>query len=160
MILSLVAFLMPLQSATPAAPPAACPAPVALPAELAGWKERRALEPGAVLLPGRGADVRLRPIAEVHFLVPPAKAPPAGTYAGQFSFHVDKPGTIRVALGNGGWIDVVRDGKALESTGHGHGPECSNIHKIVDFAVTPGNYLLAISNSADAQVGVLVTVVQ
>jgi len=162
-LLPLFAFLLPLQTApaqtgAPAAPPVACPASAEpLPAELAGWKKREPLVAGAVLLTGKGADVTLRPVGDVNFLVAPEKAPAAGTYGAQLTFRIDKPGTIRIALGAPAWIDLVRDRKAQASVAHGHGPVCSGIRKIVDFKVEPGNYLLAISGSPLATTGVLVT---
>ena len=67
-----------------------------------------------------------------------------------------RPGTYRVALGAGAWVDMLRDGKAIASTAHGHGPACSGIRKIVDFPLTPGSYVLQLAGSPDANIPVLV----
>jgi hypothetical protein len=37
---------------------------------------------------------------------------------------------------------VPRDGRALRSAGHDHGPQCSGVRKIVDFALQPGRYTI------------------
>ncbi len=58
--------------------------------------------------------------------------------------------------GWGAWIDVVRDGKPLESIAHGHGPACSGIRKIVDFALQPGRYLVSIDGNEAPEVSILV----
>lgn len=161
MILPLAALLLAPTAAlqdTPAPCPAAAPA---LPPELAGWTTRTPLATGSVLVPGTAADLQLRPVADVAFHIPPGRAPAAGTFGGQFSFHVAKAGTIRVALGAGAWADVVQvsasGSTTLKSAAHGHGPDCSGIRKIVDFKVEPGNYLLAISGSPDATIAAMVT---
>src|SRR3546814_5095624 len=65
-------------------------------------------------------------------------------------------GTYRVALSEGAWVDMVRDGTSLPSVAHGHGPRCSGIHKIVDFKLAPGRYALQLSAMQTPQVRVLI----
>ena len=62
-----------------------------------------------------------------------------------------------MALGSGAWIDVVKDGKAIESTAHGHGPDCSGVRKVVDFPLQPGSYTLQVAANGQAQLPLLVT---
>lgn len=92
----------------------------------------------------------------MRYVVPPEKPGKPATHGGLASFTVATPGTYRVALGAGAWVDVVRDGKAVASVAHGHGPACSTIRKMVDFRLTPGRYLLQIAGNADPVIPVMV----
>jgi hypothetical protein len=158
-----LALIAPTASALAEEPDCSAGAP-ALPAELAGWASRdaatAAADPaGAAASPlqiGRAADAALKPSDDVRFAAPPGKAGEGESYAGLLAFTVETPGSYRVALGAGAWIDVVRDGGALVSTAHGHGPACSGIRKMVDFTLTPGTYLLQIAASPKPSIAVMV----
>lgn len=127
-----------------------CPVAPVIPVELAGWRTMTPVVAGdtpAVIRVGQGARATLLPEAEVNYSLAPAKPGAAGTSGGVFAFEVARAGTYRVALGAGAWIDVVRGGKALASKAHAHGPDCSPVRKMVDFALAPGRYLLQIAGS-------------
>lgn len=154
-------------AATPVAGQAAtqtCSVVAPPPAELAAWVSRTKLaaatDPaqlsGARIVPGEAIDAVLSPGAKVRFGDGPSRARDVGDNAGIFAFSVDRPGTYRVALGSGGWVDVIEGGQAVESTAHGHGPDCSGIVKMVDFPLKAGEHLLQIEGSKEASVGVLV----
>lgn len=136
----------------------------ALPTELAAWKTRlkatAAVEPAGLatarLTSGKAIDAQLSPGAKVHFGDGPSRAKDVGDHAGLFAFSVDQPGSYRVALGSGGWVDVLEDGKAVASSAHGHGPDCSGIVKMVDFPLKAGEHILQIEGSKEATVGLLV----
>jgi len=143
-----------------------CPAtPAPLPAELAGWQARVPLAAagdagalgGATLTVGKGADVALLPTPQVKFPLRPEHPGGSVSHAGLLAFTVTQAGTYRVGIGSSAWIDVVRDGKAVTSIKHGHGPDCSGIHKMVDFPLTPGAYVLEIAGNGTASLPVLVT---
>ncbi|WP_395397564.1 hypothetical protein WBP07_23760 [Novosphingobium sp. BL-8A] len=144
--------------------PIACPAtPAALPAELAGWNPRTALSAGADarsaarLEPGRAVDGGLRATPQVRFALRPEKPGGSVSFGGIYAFSVKAAGKYRVALGSAAWIDVVKDGAAVTSIAHGHGPDCSGIRKMVDFTLEPGEYLLQISANPEAKLPLLVT---
>ncbi len=61
-----------------------------------------------------------------------------------------------MALGSGAWIDILKGGKAVASTAHGHGPDCTGIRKMVDFPLTPGRYTLQIAANGEAALPLLV----
>lgn len=143
-----------------------CPAdPVAPPPELAGWVGRvpvtAAGKPDALvaatITPGKGADVTLLSAPDVTYPVRPSH--PGGTvsYGGLIGFTVTQAGTYRVGIGSGAWLEMVRDGKALDSIAHSPGPACTGLRKMVDFALTPGSYLLEISGNGAPTLPVLVT---
>lgn len=139
-----------------------CPAqaePVS--AALSGWGAGIALASGAdaaaaaVLVPGKRYDLHLMPMAAVTYPTRLAKEDVPG-FGGIAAVSVSDPGTYRVALGSAPWVDVVRDGTALESIAHGHGPACSGIHKVVDFTLTPGRYFVTISGNETADVPIMI----
>ncbi|WP_260609902.1 homogentisate 1,2-dioxygenase [Sphingomonas sp. IC081] len=150
--------------------PIACPAaPAALPAELSGWNRRVPLAAGrdsaaaARVNPGAAVDAALSPAPDVRYALPPEKAGGSTGFGGLFAVTVTTPGHYRVALGAAAWIDVIAarpatgTHRALTSIAHAHGPDCSGIRKMVDFALEPGDYLVQIAASPDAALPLLVT---
>lgn len=140
-------------------------AAVSLPPELAGWPARHALQAArsaglldaARLQVGQATNARLLAASDVRYPVQPAKPGGPGSYGGLFGFTVRQGGTYRVALGSAAWVDVIRQGKAVASSAHGHGPECSGIHKMVDFRLTPGRYTLQVAAGGEIDLPLLVT---
>lgn len=144
------------------AAPAACPAmPVSPPVELAGWSAGRtiaAAADAAGVVPvtvGQGVRATLLPVGRVTYPVAPARAGP-GAHGGLLAVDVSRAGRYRVALGAAAWIDMVQGGRALSSVGHGHGPACTGIRKIVDFDLRPGRHVLEIAGAPDAVITVLI----
>jgi hypothetical protein len=152
--------------------PTACPSdPVDLPPELAAWTSRRPLLAardtrslsGAKIDTGKAIEGGLRPTSEMRYAQRPEKPGGSVSFGGLYTFSVADAGSYRVALGAAAWIDVVKagakagNGKVMPSTAHGHGPDCSGIRKMVDFALQPGTYLLQISGNAVARLPLLVT---
>ncbi len=147
------------------APEPPCPATApALPPELAGWATKAAITAAAqardgaksVLAPGQAATIALLPTPQVRYPAQPAKAGDGASHGGLVSFAVATPGTYRVALGAGAWIAVAQRGSLLASVGHGHGPACSGVRKMVDFALRPGRYVLEIAASAQPSLDVMI----
>lgn len=128
-------------------------APATLPAELSGWATPvplgAAASPAqrqqAMLTPGRAITATLIQTGDIRYVVRPEKPGGSVSYGGLFGFDITEAGSYRVALGSGAWIDILRDGKAVMSSAHGHGPDCSGIRKMVDFPLTPGHYVLQIA---------------
>ncbi|HEX7822094.1 MAG TPA: homogentisate 1,2-dioxygenase [Sphingobium sp.] len=152
---------LPAQSAAaqPMAPEMDRPAPdcslvrVALPAELAGWSVRVPVKAAggkaglrmATLTVGQAVDAALIQTSGVRYVLRPEKPGGSVSYGGLFGFSVRQAATYRVALGAGAWIDVVKGGKSVASTAHGHGPDCTGIRKMVDFPLTLGRYVLQLA---------------
>ncbi|MEZ5734231.1 MAG: hypothetical protein R3E09_00270 [Novosphingobium sp.] len=142
-----------------------CAAAAPLPPALAGWAEPSPLkaasdEQGLAqsnVVPGRAVELTLVPTPEVRYLIRPEQPGGSVSYGGLVRFVVDEAATYRVALETAAWIDVVRDGVAAASVAHGHGPDCSGIRKMVDFALEPGSYVLQIAANGVPSVRVLVT---
>ncbi|HYD11780.1 MAG TPA: hypothetical protein VEC11_02925 [Allosphingosinicella sp.] len=125
-----------LAAAQPASPPpaAACAAPdAALPADLATW--RTPADAGATVAPGQA--VTLAPTAPLTLVVAEA-------------------GTYGVAIDQDAWIDLSQNGAALPPIARGHGPACSTIRKIVQFALQPGRYTITLSRTQAPTIRLLV----
>lgn len=159
--------LAPLAAAAQPAPPAstvACTVDANLPAELAGWTAKTPVSAAtkatglakATVAPGKAAEAMLPPTPDVTYIIPPEKPADPATHGGLFGLSIDKPGTYVVAVGSDAWVDLLKDGKAVASSAHSHGPACSTIRKLVDFPLQPGRYVLQLSSGPDAKTGVLV----
>jgi hypothetical protein len=150
MIPALIAFAL---QATASAP--VCTATVAPPAGLEAWSTISAITMGPIAI-GNGTGTMLRPVEKVDFAPAPGRAPKPGTFGGTYQFNVASVGTYRIALEAGAWIDVVRDGKIIDSVARTEGPACSGIRKIVDFSLVPGRYTLQLSGAKEAPMRVLI----
>lgn len=146
-----------------------CPATVAaLPEGLAGWDRRRPLEAArapeglaaAGLTVGRAVEARLHPVALEGRDKPEAASEkggrPSSGFGGLFAFSVSGAGVYRIALGAAAWVDVAGEDGPLASVGHAHGPACSGIRKMVDFALAPGRYRLMLSKADRANLPVMI----
>ena len=138
-----------------------CPAtPAPLPTELAGWSPQTAVAATAkgdgVLAIGHGATAALLPSGTVTLAAPDSRPPAPNTSGGVFTFTAPAAGRYRVSLGAAAWVDVVRDGKALPSIAHGHGPACSPVRKMVDYDLQPGAYRLQVVDSASPVITLMV----
>lgn len=165
LLLSLaLAAAAPAEAAATAAP--ACPAtPAPLPATLAAWTAAEPLAAAtsvaaleAATLPlGAAKDLALSRTPQVHYALRPERPGGSVSHGGMARFTVAQAGVYRVAMDSAAWIDVVADGKSLDSVKHGHGPDCSGIRKMVDFQLAPGAYVLQIAGNGTPKVRVLVT---
>jgi hypothetical protein len=153
MIASLFAVLL-LQAAPAAAAPV-CTATVAPPAGLEAWSVAPGMT-GDVIAPGKNIALTLEPIDSVTFPLPLERKPAAGTFGGVYHVTIATAGAYRVALQNGAWVDLVRDGKSLTSVAHMEGAPYSGIRKIVDFALQPGTYIVQLSGAKTAQTRILI----
>jgi hypothetical protein len=142
----------------------ACTAPAVPEGALSAWTAQADVRAGgdparlagAGIKPGGAARVALLPTPEVHFPVRPEKPGGSVSHGGLLGLDIAKPGTYRIALGSAAWIDLIGRGKPVASIAHGHGPDCTGIRKMVDFALKPGHYTLQISANAEPQVLLLV----
>jgi hypothetical protein len=132
-MLSVLLSALLLQPAAPRAPATCTARDAALPANLAAW--RTPAPAGQTIQPGQA--VTLAPSSPLILVIV-------------------EVGTYGIAIDQGAWIDVARDGATLTSNGHGHGPACSSIRKIVDFQLRPGRYTITLSRTQAPSVRLLV----
>ena len=132
-------------------------APSPLPPAYAAWAAKSDLNaagaaadlPKAELVPGKAIAAHLMPTKQVAYVVQPEKPGGSVSKGGMFEVTISAAGVYRFASGSGAWIDVLKDGKILESVNHMGGPACTGIRKMVDFPLEPGRYVLQISANAD-----------
>ncbi|MDB5681844.1 MAG: homogentisate 1,2-dioxygenase [Sphingomonas bacterium] len=153
-LLVLMLQAAPAPVATPAAAPV-CTATVAPPTGLEAWSTVSAITMGPIAV-GQGTGLMLQPVDKVAFALAPGRPAKSGSFGGVYQFNIATAGTYRIALQAGAWIDVVRDGKSLESIAHTEGPACSGIRKIVDFTLAPGRYALQLSGAKEAPMRLLI----
>ena len=137
----------------------------AVPPALAGWSKRQPIAaagdassslPTAMLTIGSAADATLKPEADIHYVAKPQKPGDPASHGGLFAFTIEQAGSYRVALGAAAWVDVVKGNAALSSSAHGHGPACSGVRKMVDFALTTGSYILQIAGSSGSTLPIMI----
>lgn len=144
---------VPAAAQDPAHDPACSNVRVAFPPALAGWSQQTPVAAGitagggANIVPGQAVLVSLHP-AKLLTLSPTPQS--VTGHGGTLTLNVTAPGSYRVAIGGKAWVDLIRDGKALVSTAHAHGPRCTGIGKMVDYTLSPGRYTVQLTGS-DAQ---------
>lgn len=149
----------------PAAPAPACAAmDQDLPPELAAWTKKAELAAAtgvsgldkAVLVPGQAYVATLAATPDVTYVVQPEK--PGGTVSkgGIFAIDIPTAGSYVIALGTGAWIDVLKGDGAQRSTGHGRGPACTTLRKMVTFDLQPGRYVVQISANAEPTLPIMI----
>jgi hypothetical protein len=147
-------------TAAPVCPRDAEPVPPAL----AVWHVRTPIEAAtgagslgaAMVKPDVAYTVSLADTAAVAYPIAPAHPGAPASHGGIVRVTVATAGTYRVAIGAGAWLDMVSGSTALPSVGHGHGPACSGIRKMVDFTLKPGGYVLQIAGNTAATIPLLI----
>jgi hypothetical protein len=141
-------------------PPETCTGKAPPPAGMEAWSAPSPLAAAlseadlakAALKPGQAVAVRFAPVAQVNYRVAPEKADGPATYGGLYRLTVSEAGTYRVASSAAPWMDVFAPGSSTpaKTVRFGHGPACTGIGKMVEFALQPGDYLLQFSESLAA----------
>jgi hypothetical protein len=95
-----------------------------------------------------GAALQLLPNSAVSFVLAPARQPKASdSFGGVITADVPKAGSYQVSLSAEAWIDVIQDGKSLDSTAHSGKRGCADIRKSVRFDMKPGTATIQISGA-------------
>ncbi len=71
-----------------------------------------------------------------------------------------KPGLYQVTLSSEGWIDLVQEGKALDSADHSGVKNCPGLRKSVRFSVGAAPVTLQISGAPAASIKVAIRPVE
>ena len=113
----------------------------------------------AAITVGRHYEVTLRPQAEVHFAVPPARpARDPAPQGGSLAFVVETAGRYRISITSRHWIDVIAGGQVIDSIDHQGSADCELLHKVVEFELPAGTPLtLQLSGRAERELGLAIT---
>jgi hypothetical protein len=149
--MSLIAMIL---GATAAAAPICDKVDTVLPPALSAWTAPQSSKTDLRI--GKASVLTLQPMSALRYLVAPGRPDAPGLFGGIASIKIVKTGQYAIALGAPAWIEMVRDGSALKSTGHQHGPDCTSIRKIVIFDLKPGTYRLQLSGSPAVKVTTMV----
>ena len=129
-----------------AAAAATCPAPQ-------GWAKpaRHVAARSADMkfaLPANGSSaISLLPAKTVKLAAASSHKAKPGTSAGLAAIDVPKAGKLDVVLSTATYVDLVRDGKVLQSSGHAMTRGCTGMRKDVTFDVTPGRYIVQLTDA-------------
>ncbi|MET0290931.1 MAG: hypothetical protein ABW136_01115 [Steroidobacteraceae bacterium] len=100
----------------------------------------------------------LKPQETLEFAAPPSKKMlDDGANAGLLKLRVSEAGQYRVAIDSGFWLDIVRDGKTLDSVDFNGSAQCAGPRKIVVYEL-PANVDLWLQISAAASPDARLTV--
>lgn len=128
-----------------------CPSPT-------GWDKptkrlaARAPEMKYALVTGGSDLIELRGVNDVKLAVDSGRKPKPASSAGLAALDVAKAGKLDVILSNATYVDLVRDGAILKSTGHADLKTCSGFRKLVTFDVTPGRYVVQLVDAPERTV--------
>lgn len=108
---------------------------------------------------GKLYALTLQPQATVRYPTPPSKPMLAdGAFGGLLKFTVPTAGQHRIAIDSGFWLDVVHDGKSLQSVDFNGSRDCNGPRKIVVYDLPAGTELtLQIAAATDGAARITIT---
>jgi hypothetical protein len=111
------------------------------------------------LEPNRLYQLQLGAADQVTLALPPGKKPASeGSYAGLAHLSLQQPGSYRVSVDQSLWIDIVADGKMIDSADFQGRAGCLAPHKIVQYSLPAGReLLLQLSGAPNAGVRLTIT---
>jgi hypothetical protein len=114
-----------------------------------------------LLAPERLYQLELGPAARVTLVLPPGKkASSADAYAGMARLLLAQPGAYRVSVDQPLWIDVVANGKMIDSADFQGRPGCPAPHKIVQYSLPAGvELVLQLSGAVSPRARLTITAV-
>lgn len=103
--------------------------------------------------------VTLVPFADAHLPMAPERNPKSpDTYAGFVRVSgLPKPGTYRITLSQGAWIDVIQDGHEMKSITSSSAAGCEGVRKSVKFELASGPFIIQLSGTTAHTIAAVVT---
>lgn len=99
--------------------------------------------------PAKAISLALLPSESVKFALAPTGKPKgdaAKTFGGLVTFEgVPAAGLYQVSLSGPGWIDVIQDGKALETVAHTGKSDCEGLRKSLRFNIGAGPFVVQLN---------------
>jgi hypothetical protein len=105
------------------------------------------------------ASIKLTPVAQAKFELPPERTPkdPA-SFAG--ILHLEAPtkdGSFKVSISTDAWIDAIQDGQLLKSTAFTGAFDCTGIRKSVKFSLQANPVTIQLSDVRSPRISIVVT---
>jgi hypothetical protein len=103
--------------------------------------------------------VALAPFADAKLPMAPSRAPKSpDSYAGFVRVSaLAKPGTYRITLSQGAWVDVIQDGRDVKSSAFSGATGCDGLRKSVKFELTAAPFTIEVSGTTAHSIGLVVT---
>lgn len=103
-------------------------------------------------------DLTLAPREQVQLPVTDRRAHGAGTgFSGLVRLQIPASGSYRVSVGSQMWVDVVSGSMLIATSDFAGQHGCDAPHKIVQFDLQPGTFILQMSGAVSEHVRVTVT---
>jgi hypothetical protein len=104
-------------------------------------------------------ELQLAPQEQVEMLLPPGKKTQVSdAYAGLARLQLARPGSYRISVDHGAWIDVVSAGHMIDSSDFQGRSGCNAPHKIVQYLLPAVHELvLQVSAAAAARLRLTIT---
>jgi hypothetical protein len=101
----------------------------------------------------------LVPFADAHLPMAPERTPKSpDSYAGFVRVSgLPKPGTYKITLSQGAWIDVIQNGHELKSITSSSATGCEGVRKSVKFELPTGPFIIQLSGTIAHAIAVAVT---
>ncbi|CAI3939188.1 unnamed protein product [Commensalibacter communis] len=127
--------------------PTHCEAP---PKEMSSWKEPSSISAAktseelshSTVTINQAVQASLFPTRTVKFVVNPEERGGSVSFAGMVQFNVPTQATYRIITDSRPWVEMVKDGKTIESSKHQHGSKCLGMEKVLDFPLSPGQHTI------------------
>lgn len=111
-----------------------------------------------VLVPGEAYALALAPLASIGFVVAPERAARGSAPTGGMALlRLPEGGRFRISLSTPHWLDVVQDGRIVKSSEFQGHLGCNPLHKVVEYELAPGDYVLQLSGADETQARVAIT---
>jgi hypothetical protein len=104
----------------------------------------------------QGLRVKLGPLDQAGFALPPERAPAPAGQNGSLRFEA-KAGIYQITLTEPAWTDLVQDGVLLKPSEFSGVKDCEGARKSLRYDLKAGPAVLQISNAPGRSVGVAIT---
>ncbi len=128
----------------------------------AGWSKpvahRAAASPDMkfALKPGQAVRLSLLDANKVKLAAASGHKAKPNRAAGLAALDVPRAGTLSVALSTATYVDLIRDGKIIATSGFSD--NCGTVRKTVKFAVTQGRYIVQLTDAPTKSVTMQATI--
>lgn len=107
---------------------------------------------------GGAVWIELKPFESVELPSPPTRKPKrTPSFAGFVKFAAGGNGRYKISLSEGAWIDVVQEGRDLQSVAFTGATDCPNIRKSVKFELGAEPFTLEVSDAPSPDIAIVVT---